>query len=205
MNGCFLWNRVKAWSSIQRKFQMIKGGNFCFRFWSLQYQQSRFSKIKKQHQRYYKISRSVVFFFSTPPPPFFFLKDQNWGDGMPPPRTPQLNGQARVQTQHLILKCFSSLKTPLYRGAELPHFHIAISEIKLTLGFPREKGSLSISCLRCQDGLKKLPVACKKGKPGRQSWKKCSYSPNTQDSKDVCLPAGKPVSPSKAELRLQLL
>lgn len=136
----------------------VNSGNFYF--WSLQCQQFRFSKLKKQYPRYYKTSRLWLFFVFFPRPPFF-LKDQNWGEGMPPLMVSQPNSQAGVhQKQNLILECFSSLKSRLYRGAELPHFHNAVWEkMHAGLSSSREKASVGSYWPRCQDVLERFPVA----------------------------------------------
>lgn len=48
----------------------------CLCFWSLQCQQSKYSKLKTQHPRYYKTSKFVVLFFLQPR---FFLRIRTEG------------------------------------------------------------------------------------------------------------------------------
>lgn len=125
MNGCFLWNRVKAWSSIQRKFQMIsEQWKFLSPFLIFAMSAVQIFKVKKTVPKVlqdFNFFHFLLFFFQHP----FLLKDQNWAEGTSPLRISQLDGQVGVhQKQNLNLKCFSSLKTPLYRGDELPHFSL---------------------------------------------------------------------------------
>lgn len=120
MNGCISWNRVKAWSSIQRKFQMIsERRKFLSPFLTFAMSAVQIFNAKKPACKVLQYFKIVWVFFQLP----FFLKDQNWGEGILPSRGSQPGVH---QTQNLIFKCFSSLKSLLYRVTELPHLHTAV-------------------------------------------------------------------------------
>lgn len=118
----FSGTRVKAWSSLQRKFQMIS------EWWKFL---SPFLIFAMSAVQIFKVKKTSTQRLHPP----FCLKDQNWGGGgMPPLRILQPDGQAGLhQIQNMILKCSFSLQSALYRGAELPLFYTAVSKRKRTL------------------------------------------------------------------------
>lgn len=151
MNGCFLWNGVKAWSSLQRKFQMIsERWKFLSLFLIFVMSAAQIFKVKKT------APKDCGFFTF-----LFFLRIRTGGrDASIKDITTRWPSRRSLATKPDLKILFLPSEPALKRCRAPMLSHCSFWEkMHTALSFLREEASVGSCWPRCQYGLQRFPVA----------------------------------------------
>lgn len=154
MNGCISWNRVKAWSSIQRKFQMIsERRKFLSPFLTFAMSAVQIFNAKKPACKVLQYFKIVWVFFNS----LFFLRIRIEGK-----ESFHQGDHNLVFIRHKTwsLNAFPPLRACFIEWLSSRTFTLQFEgNLDAAVSFSREKASVGSCWWRCQDGLERFPVA----------------------------------------------